>query len=93
MFERDSERFADGLERINVLPLGSGALAGTTFPIDRVYVAKLLGFPRISKNSIDAVSDRDFLLEFLAAASISVCAPEPDCGRVGFVVEPRIWFY
>ena len=70
MFERDSERFNDGLERINVLPLGSGALAGTAFPIDRRYVAKLLGFPRLSKNSIDAVSDRDFLLEFLAAASI-----------------------
>jgi argininosuccinate lyase len=70
MFERDSERFTDGLKRINVLPLGSGALAGTTFPIDRAYVAKLLGFPRISKNSIDAVSDRDFLLEFLAASSI-----------------------
>ena len=61
MFERDCERFAGCLERINVLPLGSGAIAGTTFPIDRVYVAKLLGFPRISKNSIDAVSDRDFL--------------------------------
>ena len=70
MFGRDRERFAAGLERINVLPLGSGAIAGTTFPIDRVYVAKLLGFPRISKNSIDAVSDRDFLLEFLAASSI-----------------------
>jgi len=70
MFLRDGERFADGLERIDVLPLGSGALAGTTFPIDRRYVAKLLGFRRISKNSIDAVSDRDFLLEFLAAASI-----------------------
>jgi len=70
MFLRDGERFADGLERIDVLPLGSGALAGTTFPIDRLYVAKLLGFRRISKNSIDAVSDRDFLLEFLAAASI-----------------------
>ena len=70
MFERDRERFAGCLERINVLPLGSGALAGTTFPIDRAYVAKLLGFPRISKNSIDAVSDRDFLLEFLAASSI-----------------------
>src|SRR5690348_7322327 len=70
MFERDGARFADGLGRINVLPLGSGALAGTTFPIDRAYVARLLGFPRISKNSIDAVSDRDFLLEFLAAASI-----------------------
>jgi argininosuccinate lyase len=70
MLERDSERFADCSGRINVLPLGSGALAGTTFPIDRAYVAKLLGFPRVSKNSIDAVSDRDFLLEFLAAASI-----------------------
>ena len=70
MFERDCERFADCSGRLNVLPLGSGALAGTTFPIDRAYVAKLLGFPRVSKNSIDAVSDRDFLLEFLAAASI-----------------------
>jgi argininosuccinate lyase len=70
MFERDAERFADCLGRVNVLPLGSGALAGTTFPIDRAYVAKLLDFPRVSKNSIDAVSDRDFLLEFLAAASI-----------------------
>ena len=70
MFERDGERFADSLARINVLPLGSGALAGTTFPIDRGYVARLLEFPRVSKNSIDAVSDRDFLLEFLAGASI-----------------------
>jgi argininosuccinate lyase len=70
MFGRDGARFGDCLERINVLPLGSGALAGTTFPIDRAYVAKLLEFPRVSKNSIDAVSDRDFLLEFLAAASI-----------------------
>jgi argininosuccinate lyase len=70
MFERDRQRFADCLERMNVLPLGSGALAGTTFPIDRLYVAKLLAFPRVSKNSIDAVSDRDFLLEFVAAASI-----------------------
>jgi argininosuccinate lyase len=70
MFERDGERFGDSLARINVLPLGSGALAGTTYPIDRAYVAKLLEFPRVSKNSIDAVSDRDFLLEFLAGASI-----------------------
>ena len=70
MFDRDGERFEECRTRIDVLPLGSGALAGTTFPIDRNYVAKLLGFPRISKNSIDAVSDRDFLLEFLAAASI-----------------------
>ncbi|MGE5216092.1 MAG: argininosuccinate lyase [Chloroflexota bacterium] len=70
MFGRDYQRFADGLERIDVMPLGSGALAGTTLPIDRAYVAKLLGFRRLSKNSIDAVSDRDFLLEFLASASI-----------------------
>ena len=70
MFERDRERYLGCLERINVLPLGSGALAGTTFPIDREYVAKLLGFPRISKNSIDAVSDRDFLLEFLSVSAI-----------------------
>jgi argininosuccinate lyase len=70
MFERDRERYLGCLERINVLPLGSGALAGTTFPIDRVYVAKLLAFPRISKNSIDAVSDRDFLLEFLSVSAI-----------------------
>lgn len=70
MFARDYQRFADGLERIDVMPLGSGALAGTTYPIDRAYVAKLLGFPRLSKNSIDAVSDRDFVLEFLATSSI-----------------------
>ena len=70
MFERDRQRLAGCLERINVMPLGSGALAGTTFPIDRLYIAKLLGFPRVSKNSIDAVSDRDFLLEFVAASSI-----------------------
>ena len=70
MLERDSQRFTDALARINVLPLGSGALAGTPLPIDRAYVAKLLGFPRVSKNSIDAVSDRDFLLEFLGVASI-----------------------
>jgi argininosuccinate lyase len=70
MFERDRQRFADGLERINVLPLGSGALAGTTFPIDRDYVARLLGFPRVSKNSLDAVADRDFILEFLSASAI-----------------------
>ena len=70
MLERDTGRFADCLERIDVLPLGSGALAGTTFPIDRAYVARLLDFPRVSQNSIDAVSDRDFLLEFIATASI-----------------------
>jgi argininosuccinate lyase len=70
MFTRDSERLCDGLKRINVMPLGAAALAGTTYPIDRAYVAELLGFPEISQNSLDAVADRDFIIEFLSAASI-----------------------
>lgn len=70
MLERDAERFSDCLKRINVMPLGAGALAGTTFPIDRKYVAKLLDFPSITKNSLDSVSDRDYVIEFTAAASI-----------------------
>lgn len=70
MFTRDSERFRDGLPRIDVNPLGSAALAGTTYPIDRTYTSQLLNFPKTSANSIDAVSDRDFIMEFLASASI-----------------------
>ncbi|MDH3344268.1 MAG: argininosuccinate lyase [Desulfobacteraceae bacterium] len=70
MFSRDVERFDDCLKRINVMPLGSAALAGTTYPIDRAYTASLLNFPKISANSIDAVSDRDFIIEFISAASI-----------------------
>ncbi len=70
MFLRDANRFRDCLKRINIMPLGSGALAGTTFQIDRDYTAKLLGFKEVSKNSIDSVSDRDFIIEFLSAASI-----------------------
>jgi argininosuccinate lyase len=65
MFSRDGERLSECLRRVNVLPLGSGALAGTGLPLDRRYVADLLGFPEISKNSMDAVSDRDFIAEFL----------------------------
>jgi argininosuccinate lyase len=72
MLQRDVERFHDGLKRTNLLPLGSCALAGTTFPIDRIYVAKLLGFDDISENSIDAVSDRDFAIEFLSDASLLI---------------------
>ncbi|MBU0994046.1 MAG: argininosuccinate lyase [Proteobacteria bacterium] len=72
MFTRDQERLQDALKRINVMPLGSAALAGTTYPIDRDYVASLLGFPEISRNSMDAVSDRDFMIEFLSIASISM---------------------
>ena len=70
MFTRDTQRFADGLKRIDVMPLGTAALAGTTYPIDREYTAGLLGFTQIAANSIDAVSDRDFIIEFLASASL-----------------------
>ena len=71
MLERDRGRLADCRRRLNECPLGSAALAGTSFPIDRHATAKALGFDRPSANSLDAVSDRDFALEFLAAASIS----------------------
>jgi len=70
MFLRDAQRFNDSLKRINIMPLGSAALAGTTFPIDREYTAELLDFPKVSANSIDAVSDRDFIIEFLSSASL-----------------------
>jgi argininosuccinate lyase len=70
MFERDKQRYQENLARINLSPLGAGALAGTTFPIDRVYSADLLGFDSIYENSMDAVSDRDFILEFLSTSSI-----------------------
>ena len=72
MLQRDRERLNDTLKRITTMPLGSCALAGTTLPIDRVYVAKLLGFKSISQNSIDAVSDRDFVIEFLSNASLLI---------------------
>ncbi len=72
MFYRDRQRFQDALKRINVLPLGSCALAGTSLPIDREYVAKLLGFDAASENSMDAVSDRDFAIEFVSCAAICI---------------------
>jgi argininosuccinate lyase len=70
MLGRDDERLRQCLERVNVLPLGAGALAGTTLPIDRHHVARLLGFPRVSENSLDTVADRDFLIEFLSFAAL-----------------------
>jgi argininosuccinate lyase len=70
MLGRDDGRLADCLGRADVLPLGSGALAGTTFPIDRAFVARQLGFRAVSENSLDAVSDRDFAVELLAALAI-----------------------
>ena len=70
MFNRDAERMADVRRRTNVLPLGSAALAGTTYPLDRERVAKTLGMDGVCQNSLDAVSDRDFAIEFTAAASL-----------------------
>ena len=76
MLERDCERFWDCNSRVNVCPLGSGAIAGSTLPLDRVLVARLLGFvgasgkPQLTQNSMDAVSDRDFAVEFCAAAAL-----------------------
>ena len=70
MFGRDAERMLDTRRRVNRLPLGAAALAGTTFPIDRLRVARTLGFDGVCHNSLDAVSDRDFAIEFTAAASV-----------------------
>lgn len=72
MAQRDVERFGDCRRRVNVLPLGAGALAGVTYDIDREFVARELGFDGVGRNSMDAVSDRDFLVEFHAAASIAM---------------------
>lgn len=70
MLERDQQRLSGVLTRVNILPLGSGALAGVNYPINRRRVAKLLSFPQVTKNSLDAVSDRDFMIEFLSTASL-----------------------
>jgi len=70
MLQRDWERLGEIYQRVNISPLGSGALAGTTFPIDRHYTASLLGFTGVYSNSLDGVSDRDFAIEFLCAASL-----------------------
>jgi argininosuccinate lyase len=72
MLVRDDARLVDCRKRVNQLPLGSAALAGTTYPIDRAYTAELLGFEALCENSLDAVSDRDFAIEFCAAASIAM---------------------
>ncbi|MEW8014192.1 MAG: argininosuccinate lyase [Candidatus Sedimenticola endophacoides] len=72
MLERDSGRLADCNRRLNAMPLGAAALAGTTYPIDRHYSASLLGFERPCENSLDAVSDRDFAIEFTSAAAITM---------------------
>ncbi|MBW2675041.1 MAG: argininosuccinate lyase [Deltaproteobacteria bacterium] len=93
MLNRDAERFGECRGRINVMPLGSAALAGTGFPIDREYVAELLDFPKVSKNSMDAVSDRDFVAEVIFDASLLMMHMSRFCedlilwsgGEFGFV--------
>jgi argininosuccinate lyase len=70
MLQRDRERLRECRRRVNVLPLGAAALAGTSFPIDRHYTAELLGFDAVAENSLDAVSDRDFAIEFCAASAL-----------------------
>ncbi len=72
MLQRDVERFRDCLKRTDVMSLGSGALAGVPYPIDRAFLAQELGFARVSENSMDAVSDRDFVIEYQAAASLAM---------------------
>ncbi len=69
MLKRDRARYIDCMQRVNVLPLGAGAGAGTTFPIDRKLVAKLLDFPEVTNNSVDTVSDRDFIIEFISTSA------------------------
>jgi len=72
MFQRDKERFHDCLKRTDILPLGSGALAGVSYPIDREFVARELGFSQVSTNSLDAVADRDFIIEYEACAATTM---------------------
>ncbi|MFH0924605.1 MAG: argininosuccinate lyase, partial [bacterium] len=70
MLKRDKSRFTDCLKRVNIMPLGSAALAGTSFPVDRQFVAEQLGFDSVTENSLDAVGDRDFVIEALSTCSI-----------------------
>jgi argininosuccinate lyase len=92
MFARDRERFADCRRRINRLPLGAAALAGTTFPIDRAFVARELGFEAICENSLDAVSDRDFAIEFCAAAALVMTHISRFSEELILWMSPRVGF-
>jgi len=92
MLARDAQRLADCRKRVNRLPLGSAALAGTTFPIDRMMLAKELGFEGICENSLDAVSDRDFAIEFCAAAALVMTHLSRFCEEVIIWMNPRFAF-
>jgi argininosuccinate lyase len=92
MFRRDRARFADCRVRVNRLPLGAAALAGTTFPIDREFVARELGFDGVCENSLDAVSDRDFAIEFCAAASLVMVHISRFSEELILWMSPRVGF-
>jgi argininosuccinate lyase len=92
MFTRDSERLADCRKRVNRLPLGASALAGTSYPIDREWVARELGFDGVCENSLDAVSDRDFAIEFLAAASVAMMHVSRLAEELVIWMNPRFGF-
>ena len=92
MLRRDAERFADCRKRVNRLPLGSAALAGTTFPIDRAFVAAELGFDEVCQNSLDAVSDRDFAIEFCAASSLLMTHLSRLSEELILWMSPRVGF-
>jgi argininosuccinate lyase len=92
MFSRDADRLADCRRRVNRLPLGASALAGTSYPIDREMVARDLGFEGICENSLDAVSDRDFAIEFLAAAAIAMAHVSRLSEELVIWMNPRFGF-
>jgi argininosuccinate lyase len=92
MFARDDERMADCRRRINRLPLGAAALAGTSYPIDREQVARTLGFDGVCGNSLDAVSDRDFAIEFCAAAAIAMMHVSRLSEELVIWMSPRVGF-
>ena len=92
MFGRDGERFADCRKRVNRLPLGAAALAGTTYPIDRESVAAELGFEAVCENSLDAVSDRDFAIEFTAACSLLMMHVSRLSEELVMWMSPRVGF-
>jgi argininosuccinate lyase len=92
MFARDAERLADCRKRVNRLPLGAAALAGTSYPIDRERVAKTLGFDGVCQNSLDAVSDRDFAIEFCATASLVMTHVSRLSEELIIWMSPRVGF-
>ena len=92
MFARDAERMADCRRRVNRLPLGAAALAGTSYPIDRDQVARALGFEGVCENSLDAVSDRDFAIEFCSAASLTMMHISRFSEELVIWMSPRVGF-